>query len=202
MAYYSNKNFAGFETYQEYLRSDLWLSLRNRRLSKNPICEVCCKCEATQVHHFAYSWKILAGYTIAPLVSICKCCHTKIEFSGGLKLSLEDSQDKLLSILVSSGSVARANELKRFVGIKDRLDVDSKNNGKKSRSWSGSRKKRVPKRGTCMIIRPMEKKKEKAKPKDFGCVIPSKVPLFSHIRKTEAKSYSGLKSFLYKKNSL
>lgn len=120
MGYISSKNFAGYETYSEYLKSDIWSSIRSKKLHHNPHCELC-RDIATQVHHFAYGWNILVGDTIVPLVSACRSCHLEIEFTSGRKLSLRDSQEKLIGLMLDRGMFGRAKSLGVFIRSKDRL---------------------------------------------------------------------------------
>jgi len=79
----------GFSKYlDEYIRSTLWLGIRERVLDRDG--RVCCKCggEATQVHHTSYSMAALSGRDISTLVSICAFCHRNAEFVRGKKVSL------------------------------------------------------------------------------------------------------------------
>lgn len=84
----------GFLTYQDYLSSDLWLSILKRcfRL-KGTVCTLCKRKKASVVHHVAYSKKVLLGLDMKPLFPLCQGCHVKIEFSAkGDKRTLNEAQ--------------------------------------------------------------------------------------------------------------
>lgn len=85
----------GFGSYAEYLKSDLWRSIRYRVLSqKGRRCKVC-RCPATCIHHRAYDEKTMRGETLERLVPLCHGCHLEIEFTDGRKLSLSEANKKL-----------------------------------------------------------------------------------------------------------
>lgn len=70
----------GFESYDAYLRSDLWYSIRRKVLCRDSYGCVLCDEAATQVHHQDYSMDVLKGKDLAPLHSLCNECHDRIEF--------------------------------------------------------------------------------------------------------------------------
>lgn len=78
------KKIAGFYkgTYGLYLQTDHWLELRDRKMKRNPICEMCKNAEATEVHHIRYvddsGKSILYREKLKDLVSLCHNCHKKI----------------------------------------------------------------------------------------------------------------------------
>jgi hypothetical protein len=77
----------GFASYTEYLKSDLWESIRATVLSADNTCWVCGTL-ATQVHHTKYRKKDLAGRDLAFLKPICAGCHRFGEFDKhGVKLT-------------------------------------------------------------------------------------------------------------------
>ena len=50
----------GFTCYNDYLVSDLWKEIRDRRLSTQDVCS-CCDNKADVVHHDTFYWKLLLG---------------------------------------------------------------------------------------------------------------------------------------------
>jgi len=70
----------GFSSYQEYLLSPLWASIRERALIEHgSICRLCGE-KATQFHHLGYGRDVLAGRTLHQLVPLCSPCHERVEF--------------------------------------------------------------------------------------------------------------------------
>ena len=70
----------GFKNYKEYLKSDLWISIRNSVLQRDQyICKICGG-RAVQVHHRTYCWRSLIGERNEMLVSLCGGCHYEIEY--------------------------------------------------------------------------------------------------------------------------
>lgn len=61
-----------------------WIKLRDAKLMANPICEVCNKELATQVHHkipflqFQGQLRKDVAYNYNNLMSVCNKCHTEI----------------------------------------------------------------------------------------------------------------------------
>jgi hypothetical protein len=69
-------------TYKLYLNTEHWKEIRKKKLESKPICEMCKKEKATQVHHLYYNDRngksILYKEKLSDLVSVCKKCHEKI----------------------------------------------------------------------------------------------------------------------------
>lgn len=69
-------------TYKLYLNTEHWKEIRKRKLELKPICEMCKKEKATQVHHLYYEDRngktISYKEKLSELVSVCKKCHEKI----------------------------------------------------------------------------------------------------------------------------
>lgn len=68
-------------TYSEYLRTDHWLNLRTRALTRaNHICSNCGADGPLQVHHKTYrqGW---FSTRIEDLVALCEDCHSKVHAS-------------------------------------------------------------------------------------------------------------------------
>lgn len=75
--------------YADYLGSPLWRSIRSRVLDRDKLRCTCCSKRANQVHHLDYSRVTLLGESLNGLVSICRRCHKRIEYTKkGAKRSL------------------------------------------------------------------------------------------------------------------
>lgn len=88
----------GFDSYQQYLSSDLWSQIRCRQLKRYPKCCVC-GCAATQVHHVEYAVPVMGGECDELLVSVCRGCHINLEFEGEAKRKIRESRELLVSLL-------------------------------------------------------------------------------------------------------
>lgn len=86
----------GYRSYQEYLKSDLWSSIRANMLNMYPYCYVCGD-HATQVHHANYLKKTLLGRDYTDLYTLCSRCHFKSEFKSktGKKLGVKQARQKM-----------------------------------------------------------------------------------------------------------
>lgn len=65
----------GFKTYEEYLQSPLWASIRVRVLKKKGVRCVLCKKWARHIHHRNYTRSVMNGQSIRHLVPLCETCH-------------------------------------------------------------------------------------------------------------------------------
>lgn len=86
----------GFNSYSEYLASDLWKSIRARVLDKAD--HKCRRCEkpATQVHHRSYCLAAMVGQDLSLLVACCSGCHKMAEFhANGTKAQRSVANRKL-----------------------------------------------------------------------------------------------------------
>lgn len=81
----------GYETYSEYLQSDMWKAIRDAVLLERPYCAVCAR-KATEVHHFCYLDAVLVGLANDMLFPMCHECHHRVEFEGDAKRHLIDAQ--------------------------------------------------------------------------------------------------------------
>jgi hypothetical protein len=87
----------GFGDYDSYLRSDLWRSIRAAVLHRDDGCCRLCGMPATEVHHRLYDEATMRGHEIEMLVSICRTCHQKIEFtSSGKKIAFKKIEQVVL----------------------------------------------------------------------------------------------------------
>lgn len=84
----------GFNTYGDYLKSNLWISIRNKILKANPKCAICKK-KSQCVHHKNYDYNTLKGVKLGGLVALCMGCHYKIEFHNGKKMTLAQANKRL-----------------------------------------------------------------------------------------------------------
>lgn len=93
-----NLSLIGFQSYRDYLQSDLWQSIRVKVFkSKGYRCHLC-GLPADQVHHTRYSAQDLTGEVLNCLHPICGDCHHSIEFSSksGTKRSLMDARSMFI----------------------------------------------------------------------------------------------------------
>lgn len=69
----------GFGSYAAYLRSDLWMGIRQKVMHRSRgICEVCGKRPAYTGHHITYCHSVLSGVDLGQVVAICRACHKHI----------------------------------------------------------------------------------------------------------------------------
>lgn len=69
--------FGDRENYRrEYLRSDHWKELRSRKLTENPLCEVCGSKERVEPHHINY--RNLYDVELFDLKTLCRKCHMDV----------------------------------------------------------------------------------------------------------------------------
>lgn len=86
-----------FSCYGDYLRSDLWLGIRERVMVRDYRHCWCCDAKATEVHHRRYDKATLSGNDLSGMVAICHECHKKVEFDfGGNKHTHPGLVDKAL----------------------------------------------------------------------------------------------------------
>lgn len=76
----------GFDTYDAYLASELWATIRTRILARDGHKCLACGKKAHSVHHVTYAKSVMSGQDDAQLMSICRGCHKAIEFTGTTKL--------------------------------------------------------------------------------------------------------------------
>ncbi len=79
----------GYTSYQQYLVSPLWISIRARaREAHGTKCRLC-QSIAVVMHHTTYCQDVLLGLDLGGLVPLCDRCHYKVEF---------DNKDKKRSV--------------------------------------------------------------------------------------------------------
>lgn len=81
----------GFASYKDYLRSNLWASIRARVLSLYKKCGCCREFKPQCVHHHNYKPATMKGNSIKGLVALCNACHVAIEYKGHVKRQDEES---------------------------------------------------------------------------------------------------------------
>ena len=69
----------GFTSYNLYLKSDLWKSIRRRVMERDEYLCQACKRPGLVVHHMDYDAATMEGETLDQLVTMCKHCHDGIE---------------------------------------------------------------------------------------------------------------------------
>ena len=85
----------GFDSYAEYLDSDLWRSIRERVFYEKGRRCTCCSKMASQVHHAEYTDENLAGDNLDELFPVCGECHRKTHFKRGKFRSQRASKQSL-----------------------------------------------------------------------------------------------------------
>lgn len=89
----------GFASYGDYLKSDLWASIRKRVWMRYKRCATCHR-RAKHIHHADYFRDTLDGSRIESLVPVCRDCHHRIEFyADGLKRSVSEASRMLQEML-------------------------------------------------------------------------------------------------------
>lgn len=82
----------GFNSYRDYLASDLWKKVRQKVFAiKGRKCHLC-GAEATALHHHRYYLNELLGRRrgLKFIDPICGECHESIEFDGGRKANMKN----------------------------------------------------------------------------------------------------------------
>lgn len=105
----------GFDTYSDYLESDLWKVIRELILKRDKfLCQSKgCTNKAIQVHHLAYTMNVMIGRNPGLLVSLCRECHESCELDNGVKRDFALVQ-KVLFEMVSGLKRTRAISNKRI----------------------------------------------------------------------------------------
>jgi 5-methylcytosine-specific restriction endonuclease McrA len=71
-------------SYDKYISSDLWKTIRKRILLRDKgLCQ-CINCteKATDVHHMSYGAEVLRGERDGELLSLCEECHRRAHANG------------------------------------------------------------------------------------------------------------------------
>jgi len=143
----------GFNSYFEYLKSDLWKGIKSSVLNDNPYCFSCGE-RATLVHHSSYKESTLKGETIKHLYSVCRGCHYKCEFGrkNGKKLNPSAATIKLSQMAITNGKYETSKDLHRQLSKRfedNRLEL-TKHKRKPSRkaeiAWAAARLAEIDRR--------------------------------------------------------
>lgn len=72
-----NRYYYGDRDYyrNDYLKSEHWKDLRNKKLQLNPVCEKCGSDKRVEPHHLIY--KNLHDIRVEDLMTLCRICHNK-----------------------------------------------------------------------------------------------------------------------------
>ena len=117
----------GFQSYNDYLQSDLWAGIKCRALSQfGRTCSIC-KTNTNLIHHRNYTKENLTGQSLEWLVPICGDCHKEIEFNyKGRKRSTLDQVDRAYLGLCK--------------GVKPKAPVDQKRLEKKKKKRKAAKR--------------------------------------------------------------
>ena len=85
----------GFDSYAEYLRSDLWKTIRKTVLKRDRFRCRCCRGKATEAHHREYTEESLSGLDTSTIVSVCRACHVSSEFDGIKKVPVSIANNRM-----------------------------------------------------------------------------------------------------------
>jgi ribosomal protein S14 len=89
----------GYESYEEYLQSNLWNSIRSRVMTRDQQkCRICGG-RASNVHHWGYREPTLLGKCLLELWALCRKCHLFIEFEKNGEKAKFGSARRRLKIL-------------------------------------------------------------------------------------------------------
>lgn len=105
----------GFNSYNEYLSSSLWLLIRRIILRRDRYrCRICRANRKLTVHHIDYGLATLVGLNPAGMVVLCHRCHEAVEFHTDrqgqkTKLALDKVRTKTVRMLLrkKGNSVSR-----------------------------------------------------------------------------------------------
>lgn len=103
-AYYSRNLILkeiGFDSYKDYLKSNLWKNIRQEVLTRDKNnCQIC-GCHGTQVHHSRYHKNDLLGNNLKFLHCLCGECHHKIEFKEDKKVWMDEALIRQKSLIIT-----------------------------------------------------------------------------------------------------
>jgi len=103
--------YMGFENYKEYLESDLWKSIKSKKICEQNKCLLCSCKENLVIHHYDYSRDTLEGRALNNLIVLCHKCHASIEFfirkGKPIKRTLKAANGVLASKLADKAKARR-----------------------------------------------------------------------------------------------
>lgn len=95
----------GLPSYSDYLKSELWRSIKERVYrKKGRLCVLCGK-KASCVHHNLYGYKTLCGLNLKPLHPLCLDCHQGLHYTGKQYVPLKVARARFWSIMEGSARV-------------------------------------------------------------------------------------------------
>lgn len=93
----------GFDSYPDYLKSELWAFVRRSAWAKYGSTCLLCKEKASVLHHFSYTKEVLQGKQLDKLKPLCNECHHKVEFDeNDSKRTLLEAQNFFVDLLKKS----------------------------------------------------------------------------------------------------
>jgi 5-methylcytosine-specific restriction endonuclease McrA len=95
----------GYSSYGDYLKSDLWKSIRERVLIRDGHQCRYCKEPASQAHHRNYRTDTMSGKDIQDIHAVCGTCHKFVEFIGSRKLSMPQMKARTLALVKMASGV-------------------------------------------------------------------------------------------------
>jgi 5-methylcytosine-specific restriction endonuclease McrA len=98
----------GISSYEDYLRSDLWKSIRTKVLTRANFECACCSRRATQVHHRDYRPRVLSGQDLSPLIPLCAECHNIVDKHNGKAREIWQDKERVLSELIATKSRSKS----------------------------------------------------------------------------------------------
>jgi hypothetical protein len=94
----------GFDSYEEYLDSTLWVNIRTKVLLRDNSKCVFCSEKAFTVHHSDYAKSNLSGKRLTTLHSVCQDCHYNLHFTAQGKDRELDKVIRLVKKCIRRGS--------------------------------------------------------------------------------------------------
>lgn len=111
--------------YRAYLASPLWAEHRLKVLRRDRFkCQGCAD-PASEVHHFRYTRKTLAGKATYWMIAICRDCHQFIEFDEqGQKVQLKQTTGRLRILRYKNGLTSTTSNY-----VRNKIKNRPKHNG-------------------------------------------------------------------------
>lgn len=99
----SNLRLIGFESYEEYLSSDLWAFIRSRVLASiEDRCECCHSTIGLCLHHRSYSMPVLVGNfsnVHRHIVRLCVECHRAVHSEDGKWFPMDVAEERFQALV-------------------------------------------------------------------------------------------------------
>lgn len=159
----------GYRSYEAYLASELWRSIRDRAIKRDKHCVVCGG-EIECVHHESYANDVLRGANIRPLKSLCHDCHKVVEFrSSGEKRSMEEANVILHRLITGEREMSHKTPSKPLPPIVVAIPAPQRKFGRNQCQQCG----RTPKQGKklCGPCLRVNEPKRKGKSRFNACAV-------------------------------